>query len=871
MKTWLRVLACASVALSAACGGDDDDVAGDVDAGRTCDLDLTFEEGDNGHADPLGAGPGEVRAGIAVAGDLPQHEAGLLTWEPGDFILANDKFALVIEGVGPSDLYDPWGGRPVGMGLVEDGAIAAPSNFGEFFILTGRETVVTTSVTVLNDGSNGEAAVIRAHGTPAPLPFWENIVGGLWRETHPDMPTAIDYVLEPGAEYVDIFVTHLSPRSVADENPSRLHAFMYEKRMPLFGPKIGFDTESADLAFLAFVDDDAASYSYERLDGTIDPGVSASGFTGKFGGGFTIEPCAETRRHYARIAIGGPGLDGLLQTRARIDGETQHEIAGTVTDSQGNPAAGVRVHATSADLGYLTRVTTDETGAYALHVPDGEDVELTAFRRGDDPVGPIAVAAAEGTADIALPAAGFVHVTAVDAISGDPLPVRMQVLPTTQSLPSFPSSFGEDGVTGGRLHVEFDMDGDHTFRVPAGDWEIVVSRGWEYELTREVVTVTDGGTAELAASLERVVDTVGLQCADYHIHTHRSNDSGDDARMKVRGAVADGLELPIRSEHEYAANFKAEIAELGLEAFAFGTGSVEMSSMEIWGHMGVLPIEPDDSLVNGGTPLWQDFPSEQNPLALVETLAPPVVFERVRQRAEQPVIIINHPRGGQNYFDYAGYDPTTGEAQFPEYWDEEFRVVEVFNSSSWPTDLGGVVRDWLSFLNFGRRVFAVASSDSHGIMGSPVGYPRTCLEVGTDDPRELNDALIRDATANGHSTISGGIVVNASVGEAGPGDDATGLGATATVHVRVQAASWVDVDSIDVVVDGEVFARIDIQPEDANPENLVIRFEQDIEVPVSDGALGSYVVVAAYGNASLEPVLPGRRPFGVTNPIFLSR
>jgi hypothetical protein len=35
----------------------------------------------------------------------------------------------------------------------------------------------------------------------------------------------------------------------------------------------------------------------------------------------------------------------------------------------------------------------------------------------------------------------------------------------------------------------------------------------------------------------------------------------------------------------------------------------------------------------------------------------------------------------------------------------------------------------------------------------------------------------------------------------------------------------------------------------------------------ADGA--GFVVIAAYGDATLEPVHPGRTPFGVTNPIFV--
>ena len=34
-----------------------------------------------------------------------------------------------------------------------------------------------------------------------------------------------------------------------------------------------------------------------------------------------------------------------------------------------------------------------------------------------------------------------------------------------------------------------------------------------------------------------------MLCADYHVHTHRSVDSGDDAALKVSGLVADGRDM----------------------------------------------------------------------------------------------------------------------------------------------------------------------------------------------------------------------------------------------------------------------------------------------------------------------------------------
>ena len=88
------------------------------------------------------------------------------------------------------------------------------------------------------------------------------------------------------------------------------------------------------------------------------------------------------------------------------------------------------------------------------------------------------------------------------------------------------------------------------------------------------------------------------------------------------------------------------------------------------------------------------------------------------------------------------------------------------------------------------------------------------------------------------------------------------------VHVRVRAASWVDVDRIDLVVDGEI-TTIDIEPEDADLSEPAIRFEKDLSIDVPNSA--SYVIVAAYGDDDLAPLHPGRAPFGVTNPIFISR
>ena len=85
--------------------------------------------------------------------------------------------------------------------------------------------------------------------------------------------------------------------------------------------------------------------------------------------------------------------------------------------------------------------------------------------------------------------------------------------------------------------------------------------------------------------------------------------------------------------------------------------------------------------------------------------------------------------------------------------------------------------------------------------------------------------------------------------------------------VTVQAATWVDVTALEVVVDGQMVDIIPILPADAEPGNPAVRWRG--QVPVQVRATGGFVVIAAYGDQPLEPVHPGKIPFGVTEPIFV--
>jgi hypothetical protein len=568
--------------------------------------------------------------------------------------------------------------------------------------------------------------------------------------------------------------------------------------------------------------------------------------------------------------------------------QTLRTVTGRVVDSSGAPVAGVSVHAmsTGAEPGHVNRVHSGDDGRFTMHLPEGQDVDLYVYRRGDRTGGPFALAATQDDAgDLALPAGGYVRVLAATELGGGPIPARIQIRPgpaNADPLPTPDARFGEDGVAAGRVQQVYALPGeDQVLRLPAGQWEVIVSRGYEYEVHTALVDITDQNcdpAADASACptvtpvLERSVATPGMMCGDLHIHTRRSNDSGDDPRTKLVSAAADGVEIPVRSDHEYVEGWDSDVFDLGLESYLYGLASVELTTFQQYGHFGVIPLDPDPDAPNGGTIPWQTYPTPEDPDVPVATDTPPVVFERVLARPERPALIVNHPSGSKNYFNYVGLDSTTGLPAHEDRWSTSFHAIEVFNGNNWVACRDDQVADWLSLLDHGLRRAAVGSSDTHGISREPVGYPRTCLDLGADVPpadpsaRRAFADQVRDTIIAGDMIVSGGIYVTTRVGEFGPGDDATGLGDTAQVEITVQAPTWVDVDAIEIVVDGQTLEVIPAA--DFVPGTGAVRHTATHSVPV--GAEGGYVVVAAYGD---EPLLihPGYVPFGVANPIYLAR
>ncbi|MFA6034523.1 MAG: carboxypeptidase-like regulatory domain-containing protein [Myxococcota bacterium] len=514
------VMAASGFGCSGSEGGGDAGVDGGVDAGK--DGGLPPQD----MSEPLG--PGQVRAGVTV------KEADMIGGQVthgriGDIKLYNSKIRVIVEGVRRSDGWGSFGGTVADADVVRPAGTPGQSLFGEYFFGFGCRVQDPSSVTIVNDGRDGNPAVVRFEGPDADMPFIAaSALKDILVSTVLNTTITVDYVLPPDSEVMEIRVSFPWTQLKIRELDMILQVFMMGDGLEIYKQGPGFDAEGqvGDTEIFIAAGKDV-SYGIFGDSETIKKLIKYEGIN------FYASPKMDVKRgdllsFTRRFVVTGGGVDPVLRwfdasrKTAGLGG-----VTGRVTEADGTPAPGARVHVigdTVDNQGHWDQTIADADGRYSLNVVAGA-YRLVPFVDGSPtPAGyPVTVqAGGKAAQDLALPAPAYLQFSS-KAADNSALPSKVYMA-RAGGADRPPASFGEMSW-GGYQWVVNAAKGQGKVRLPSGDYTITFGRGFEYTVVSNNLTLVAGQQASAEAVLEKVMDTTGFLNSDFHIHSKDSPDS----------------------------------------------------------------------------------------------------------------------------------------------------------------------------------------------------------------------------------------------------------------------------------------------------------------------------------------------------------
>ncbi len=527
-------------------------------------------------------------------------------------------------------------------------------------------------------------------------------------------------------------------------------------------------------------------------------------------------------------------------------------------DSQGNPQV---------------RALASEGGAFTLDVPTG----VVEWYAAIDPGRASGLASfVPGTPhDLLLDVSpgGDLHVNIVDADTRKPLTARLLVRGVDGTVDP---SFGPDYRASGAGPVIDALRGQVNTPLPAGRYRVAATKGIEWSIDAKLVDIAPGRAAQVELAPRHVVPTPGVLGCDLHVHARPSFDSPVAPEDRVLSLAAAGIDFAVPTEHNIVGDYRSAIETLDLGAQLLTVTGVEVTTYSKgFGHFGVFP-----------------FPAT-TPVPPFKHTSMAAIFRAVRSGDKDRYFQLNHPRlpKGIGYFANIGFDPNAPRTRIHNRID--FDGIEVYNGYDVerPERVEQVLRDYWALLDFGWRYVATGSSDSHRIQFHWAGYPRTMVTVAPDatvdsDDTHVDPLAIVAAIKKGHATVTSGPIIELVLGSARPGDEIVTVDDVIHGHLRVRAAPWVDVATVEVVV-GQIGGgykvvesfevpgrptQIGSEPGTlAEAQAKTIRFDHDLDVAI--GPDNGWVQVIVRGNRRMDDVLPFMPvpPLAFTNPVYVVR
>lgn len=770
---------------------------------------------------------------------------GQLLWGPatagvmGDVRLDNGRITVVVGAVDHAVGFAATGGNIVDATWLPDGE----DQINQVCLYLNDEfprQARYTSLEIVTPGGGTRAAVVRARGT-------DTADGRIAIET--------DYVLAPGEDALAITSRFVSSATHTITRYELGDAIQWG-RAEHFAPGIGFELRGKRprLPWVAGIGQ-GTSYAMVPTGSVAFSGPHGSMWSDPIGMTVDLEP-GKPAVYTRHLAVGRGDTASLAPTIARLRGDALGFVRGRVHGADGPTLAGALVRARDSGGRPVGLATVSSSGTYALglvegpyrlelvapgravanpRAPDGPELTLsagTSLTR-DFEIGPPAVIAwrIEGDDGLAPP----VKVTFV-GLGGTPTP-----------------SFGPSYLASGSANVVLSARGVGEAAVAAGRYRVIVSRGSEFELIEQEVSVAEGQRPVVTGTLVRSIDTAGLVSADMHQHSVPSFDSGVSLLDRVVSNAAEGVDVVVSTDHNVVTDFRPVVAASGLGRTIASMIGTEATTHSV-GHFNVFPLH-----------IVRDHP--RGGMVDVEGMSPRQIFDFTRGLGDpqiRPFVQVNHPRAGYiGYFDLMKLSARTGTTSARQF-APDFDGTEVI-SFGWKRETEAVLEDWFGILRRGRHVTATGNSDSHTIFVREVGWPRTYACVDDDHPTRFDERAFTAALRAGCATISAGPLVTIRSGSTRMGGLAGARGGRFELDVDVQAPTWVGTDRLTLYVDGQPAVVLPIRGREPRryARHFVLRCDADC-----------FVVARVDGDTPLTPVLAavdGRTPLpiGLTNPIYV--
>jgi hypothetical protein len=317
--------------------------------------------------------------------------------------------------------------------------------------------------------------------------------------------------------------------------------------------------------------------------------------------------------------------------------------------------------------------------------------------------------------------------------------------------------------------------------------------------------------------------------------------------------AAEGIELPIATDHNVQINYEPQARQLDLRRYFTPVVGNEVTTA--LGHFNVWPLTATARAPDYKLKSWS------------------AIFDEIIAAPAAKVAILNHARdlhSGTRPFGPKLFNAAVGENV--EDWPMRFNAMEIINSGATQTDPLRLVHDWMALLNRGCNVTPVGSSDSHDVSRYIVGQGRTYIHADDRDPANIDVSTAIENFLAGRILVSYGLLVDMTVNEKHRvGDFAQLPGEEVNVELRVLKPGWCKATELRLYANGTLLETLDISKAGASNHHVKIaRPKHDVHlvaVAIGPGIDGLYWPTGK----PYQPTSPDWQPYtlAVAGPIWL--